>query len=258
MMWNLVLCVLLLVHPYHFNANKAVYKKKAQDNWLRACVVERTEAKQISEDNFLNRGERIAEMQDEMQRKETSYQKQKAVYKKKAQDNWLRACVVERTEAKQIINLQQISEDIDTFKKENAELAEKITVWEQKDNIKTFDGTMKAANNIIQGTLSRLHTEKDRNVKTQDLIIFYEQKINDTWLRTCAADRAVAEQIREAAYLKERCRSQMALWAGPVNGGAQIPPLTVDTRAPPLIYASLKSVPRRKVDELFYPTMSQW
>ncbi|XP_006168415.1 transport and Golgi organization protein 1 homolog [Tupaia chinensis] len=46
--------------------------------------------------------ERIAEMQDEMQRKETSFQKQMAIYKKKAQENWLRAHTGERAEAKQI------------------------------------------------------------------------------------------------------------------------------------------------------------
>ncbi|XP_006163959.2 uncharacterized protein LOC102498452 [Tupaia chinensis] len=46
--------------------------------------------------------ERIEEMQDELQRKEASFQKQKATFKKKAQDNWLRAHVGKRAEVKQI------------------------------------------------------------------------------------------------------------------------------------------------------------
>ncbi|XP_027623564.1 transport and Golgi organization protein 1 homolog isoform X1 [Tupaia chinensis] len=52
------------------------------------------------------------------------------------------------------------------------------------------------------GEIQEQVQKKEKRLQQQ--IIFYEQKINDTWLRTCAADRAVAEQIREAAYLKER------------------------------------------------------
>ena len=74
-------------------------------------------------------------------------------------------------------------------------------------------------------------------------------------LRSCSRIHIVPG-VTDTANL--RCPSQMALWASPVNGGAQVPPLTVDTRAPPLIYVSLKSVPRMKVGELFDLTVSQW